>query len=84
MSNDTVTTAGSFSRARILAGFDATHFSFVFVDEAASIQESTTLVPIAGACTEPGKIHAKTVLSGDPKQLNAVTKSQFAVKLGYK
>lgn len=37
-----------------------------------------------GLCTERGKINSSIVLSGDPKQLGAVTTSEHAKKLGYK
>lgn len=35
-------------------------------------------------CTEKNKVYANIVLAGDPKQLDAITKSDFAAKLGYK
>lgn len=31
-----------------------------------------------------GKVHANTILIGDPKQLDAVTKSDNSTKLGFK
>lgn len=38
-----------------------------------------------GLCTSSyGIIHSSVVLAGDPKQLDAVTKSDYAVKLGFK
>lgn len=39
---------------------------------------------IAGLCTSPRIIHANIVLIGDPKQLDAVTKSDWSIKLGFK
>lgn len=37
-----------------------------------------------GLCTSVGKVHANIVLIGDPKQLDAVTKSDWSTKLGFK
>lgn len=37
-----------------------------------------------GVCTSSGTVHAKIVLAGDPKQLDAITRSQVAQRLGYK
>lgn len=37
-----------------------------------------------GLCTTPKKIHANIVLAGDPKQLDAVTKSEQAKELGFR
>lgn len=37
-----------------------------------------------GTCTSKNKLHANIVLSGDPKQLPAVTKSQQADAMGFK
>lgn len=37
-----------------------------------------------GLCTSYGQIKSSIVLAGDPKQLDAVTKSGFAARLGYK
>lgn len=36
-----------------------------------------------GLCTSQRQIHAKIVLAGDPKQLDAVTRSDIARGLGY-
>lgn len=38
---------------------------------------------LSGVCTSHKQIHAKIVLAGDPKQLDAVTRSDAARKLGY-
>lgn len=35
-------------------------------------------------CTTEGTVHANIVVAGDPKQLDAVTKSKWAVKLTFK
>lgn len=77
----TVLTAGYFSRVR---GFNTAHFGYIFIDEAASIPEIVTMAAIAGVCTQKNQINGRIVLAGDPKQLNAVAKSQFATELGYK
>lgn len=37
-----------------------------------------------GLCTTPSKIHANIILIGDPKQLDAVTKSEWSIRLGFK
>lgn len=37
-----------------------------------------------GLCTDHGKINSAIVLSGDPKQLDAVSLSKHASKLGYR
>lgn len=37
-----------------------------------------------GLCTEHGEIKCSIVLSGDPKQLDAVAKSKYAIRLGIK
>lgn len=37
-----------------------------------------------GLCTSLNKVHANIVLIGDPKQLDAVTKSDWSMKLGSK
>lgn len=74
----TLATAGCLVRANC----NPNHFNYVIIDECASAVEPITLIPIAGLST-PEKIHAKIILSGDPKQLDAVTKSQAVAKLGY-
>lgn len=37
-----------------------------------------------GLCTSQNTIHAKIILAGDPKQLDAITRSKMAQRLGYK
>lgn len=37
-----------------------------------------------GLCTSSGRINSSIVLAGDPKQLDAVTRSKNAIKLGFK
>lgn len=41
------------------------------------------LIVHLGLCTSHKQIHAKIVLAGDPKQLDAVTRSDVARSLGY-
>lgn len=77
-------TSAYFSSVRKEKYFDPAHFSYVFIDEAACCQEIFSMIPIAGVCTEPKKIHGRIVLAGDPKQLDAVVKSEFASDLGFK
>lgn len=36
-----------------------------------------------GLCSEKGEVKARIVLAGDPKQLDAVTKSKNAMQLGF-
>lgn len=79
----TILTAGCMTRAREERDFKSSHFDFVFIDEAACVQESMTMIPIAGVCSDPGKIHSQIVLAGDPHQLDAVVKSEYAMNLGY-
>lgn len=44
----TLLTAGNLMRARGDPNFNASHFKYVIIDECASTNEATTLVPIAG------------------------------------
>lgn len=44
----TIFTAGCLTRARVDSEFDAGHFSFVLLDEAACSPETVSIVPIAG------------------------------------
>lgn len=41
-------------------------------------------VILLGLCTTQNKIHANIILAGDPKQLDAVTKSEQAKDLGFR
>lgn len=75
----TLATANCLARAE----FDPKHFSYVIIDECASALETMALIPVAGLCTTVAKVHSKIVLSGDPKQLDAVVKSEWASKLGF-
>lgn len=75
----TLATSGCLARGQCKPD----HFKYVIIDECASAMETMALVPIAGLCTTIGKIHSKIILAGDPKQLDAVTKSHCAENLGY-
>lgn len=44
----TVQTAGYFNRVKSDPHFDLNHFSFLMIDEAGSIEETGTLIPITG------------------------------------
>lgn len=44
----TLITAGCLTRARENRGYDPVHFSHIIIDEAASVTETLTMVPIAG------------------------------------
>ncbi|XP_055303315.1 helicase MOV-10-like [Sitodiplosis mosellana] len=80
----TLTTAGCLARAREAHYYSSSHFSHIFIDEGASTHETVSMIPIAGLCTSRNQVHSSVVLAGDPKQLDAVTKSENAVKLGFK
>lgn len=46
----TISTAGCITRARVLdQKFDPKHFSHIFIDEAGFVQETVSLIPIAGS-----------------------------------
>lgn len=38
---------------------------------------------LLGLCSEKSQIKSRIVLAGDPKQLDAVTKSKYALKFGF-
>ncbi|KAJ6648016.1 putative helicase mov-10-B.1, partial [Pseudolycoriella hygida] len=75
----TLATAGCLTRAHC----NPYHFNYVIIDECASAVEPMALMPIVGLCSTVGEIHTKIVLAGDPKQLDAVIKSQTAGRLGF-
>lgn len=79
----TLSVSGCLSRARIDPNFSPRHFSYVIIDECASAHETMALIPIVGLCTEEETIYPRIILSGDPKQLDIVTKSFWAKRLGY-
>ncbi|XP_031635504.1 regulator of nonsense transcripts 1 homolog, partial [Contarinia nasturtii] len=64
--------------------FNPKHFSHLFIDEAACMQEPLSFIPIAGLCSTYQNIHCKIILSGDPKQLDTVIKAQIASNMGLK
>ncbi|XP_031638459.1 putative helicase mov-10-B.1 [Contarinia nasturtii] len=76
----TLCTAGLLTRAAM----PTDHFNYVIIDECASAHETMSLIPIIGLCTRPGKVLANIVVAGDPNQLDAATKSNEAIKLGYR
>lgn len=50
-----LSTVGCLTKARGLdPHFDSSHFSYTFIDEAAAIHETVTMMPIAGACLTLG------------------------------
>uniref|UniRef100_A0A1L8DJ61 RNA helicase n=1 Tax=Nyssomyia neivai TaxID=330878 RepID=A0A1L8DJ61_9DIPT len=75
----TLAIAGKFAQAKI----DPHHFDYVFIDEAGSSTEPSTLIPIAGVITSLRKIHGQIILAGDPMQLGPIVVSEKASpKLG--
>lgn len=58
------------------ANLPRNYFTHLFIDECGSATEIATLLPMACAP------HAKTVISGDPKQLGPVVISKYASNLG--
>lgn len=74
----TLTSAGKLVQARVKPN----HFTFVFIDECGSATEASALVPIAGIITTQRSINGTIVLSGDPKQLGPVIRSEYAATMG--
>ena len=74
----TLTNSGRLVQARIELG----HFDYVFIDECGSASEPNALVAIAGIITIYKEVIGSIILSGDPKQLGPVIRSNFASKLG--
>lgn len=66
---------------RLLVSFDA--FSPIQKTNFYNCFFFKLLFHLLGLCTSTREIHAKIVLAGDPKQLDAVTKSECAKSLGY-
>lgn len=54
-------------------------FSTIFIDEAGHALEPEALVPILGLVGE----NTSVVLSGDPKQLGPIVRSQYAAHFGF-
>jgi helicase MOV-10 len=65
----------------VSADIKATHFDYIFIDEAASESEQSTLIPILGLGASQNQITAQIVLSGDHKQLRAIIQSPFCQRL---
>lgn len=74
----TLISAGKLVQARI----KPKHFEYVFVDECGSATEASALVPIAGIISTQNSLNGSIILSGDPKQLGPVTRSEFAANMG--
>ncbi|KIM34475.1 hypothetical protein M408DRAFT_325871, partial [Serendipita vermifera MAFF 305830] len=60
-------------------GIPAGHFSHIFVDEAGQACEPESLIPIKTLSSAT----TNTILSGDPKQLGPVIRSNVALKFGF-
>lgn len=58
-------------------------FKYIVLPTVAFIQKISNFSPFSGLCTSKRKIHAKIILAGDPKQLDAVTRSHRAKQLGF-
>ncbi|XP_058464088.1 putative helicase MOV-10 isoform X2 [Malaya genurostris] len=69
----TLTTAGRLVQANIVKN----HFTYIFIDEAGSAKEISTLVPIIGLAINEETIHASIILAGDPKQLGPVIQYDY-------
>lgn len=69
----TITMCGRLAQAKI----DPHHFSYIFIDEAGSAKEISTLIPIIGIGTNKKEAIASVILSGDPKQLGPVVRYEY-------
>lgn len=69
----TLTVAGRLAQGHI----SKSHFTHLFIDECESAAESYTLIPIVGICCSFNSINANMVLSGDPKQLGPIMRSNI-------
>lgn len=79
----TLESAGFLTRARNDNYWNGQNFRNIVIDDAATVHETVTFIPIAGLCTSKKKIHAKVILSGDFKQLGPATRSNFRIEMGY-
>lgn len=59
-------------------GFIRGHFSHIFVDEAGQASEPEALIAIKSLANE----NTNVILSGDPKQLGPIIRSDVAIRLG--
>lgn len=66
----------------VSAGIKSDHFDYIFIDEAASECEQSTLIPISGLGATSAGVTAQIVLSGDHKQLGAVVREKFCIQMG--
>jgi len=71
----TCTTLGNF----LQMGFPPGHFTHVLFDEAGQSTESETIVPIVMLT----KKRSQVILSGDPRQLQAIVMNRFAGSRGF-
>jgi helicase MOV-10 len=59
-------------------GFTRGHFSHIFVDEAGQASEPEALIAIKSLANKDTNV----ILSGDPKQLGPIIRSDLAIRLG--
>lgn len=74
----TLTSCGRLVSAKVKTD----HFDYIFIDEAASESEPSTLVPITGLGASIRGVSAQIVLSGDHYQLSAIINNRFSRQLG--
>ena len=68
----------------VLHGVNATHFTHLFIDEAAQATETETLIPLSVVVdTEPCLRKVEIALIGDPRQLSPAVYSQRATTAGF-
>jgi superfamily I DNA and/or RNA helicase len=66
-----------------LEGVDATHFTHLFIDEAAQATEPESLIPLSVVVDpEPGNRKVEVALVGDPRQLHPAVYSEKAAAAG--
>lgn len=78
----TLVVAGRLAQATLSKSYPE-HFDYVFIDECASTDEPSALIPIACVCSAKNTLTAHVVLAGDPYQLRAIVSSQLAKNVGY-
>lgn len=76
----TLVTAGRLA----LNGMSKDHFDYIFIDEAGSATEASTIIPIAGLVSFGGfKRRNHIIIAGDPKQLGPIVLHRQSEKLLY-
>lgn len=75
----TLTVAGRLAQG----GISSEHFTHLFIDECESAAETYTLIPIVGVCSSLGKINARIVMCGDPKQLGPIVRSKICRDMNF-